>query len=64
MSSHFAQPIFRRAAIMVAVLLALYAAFGFLFVPWLAQRQVPRMLEEKLGRNVSVGDFRANPADG
>lgn len=51
----------KRALVVLAVLAALYAAFGFLLVPWLAQQYLPQSLEDRLGRDVSVGEFRANP---
>lgn len=41
--------------------IALYAAAGFLLLPWLAQRYLPTTLAERLGRPVVVGEFSANP---
>lgn len=43
------------------VLLALYAAAGFLLAPWLIQRHVLSMLEERVERQVTVGEVRINP---
>ncbi|MBL0419117.1 DUF748 domain-containing protein [Ramlibacter sp. AW1] len=53
--------ILRWTLAVVAVLLAVHALLGFLFVPWLAQRYVPPAIEQKLGRDVRVGEFTANP---
>ena len=50
-----------RVAIGLALVLLAYAACGFLLVPWLLQRHAPGYLQDRLGRAVSVGEFRANP---
>jgi uncharacterized protein involved in outer membrane biogenesis len=45
----------------VVLLLVLYAALGFLLLPWLAQRELPRLLSEKLNADVAIGSLRLNP---
>jgi hypothetical protein len=45
----------------VVLLLALYAALGFLLLPWLAQRELPRLLGDKLNADVAIGSVRLNP---
>jgi hypothetical protein len=49
------------AGIALLVLLVLYAAAGFLLAPWLFQRYVPPYLQQKLERDVTVGEVRVNP---
>jgi outer membrane protein OmpA-like peptidoglycan-associated protein len=51
----------RRAALVLLVLVLLYAAAGFLLLPFLAQRYIPAALGQALGRKLSVDEFRANP---
>lgn len=51
----------KTAALVLLALAAVHAAVGFLLVPWLAQRHLPPLLEQRLGRDVRVGEFRANP---
>ena len=50
-----------QAAVVLVALILLYAAAGFLLAPWLAERRLGPMLQERLGRVVSVGALRANP---
>ena len=50
-----------RLAIGLAGLLALYALAGFLLVPWLAQRQLPPRVGERLGLELTLGTLRFNP---
>ncbi|HVI95773.1 MAG TPA: hypothetical protein VM753_17295, partial [Anaeromyxobacter sp.] len=45
----------------IAAALAAYAAFGFLLVPYVLQRDAPRRLEEALGRKVVIERIRTNP---
>ena len=52
---------FQRASLVLLVLVALYAACGFLLAPWLAQRYGLAWLGERLGREVSIGEIRINP---
>jgi uncharacterized protein involved in outer membrane biogenesis len=59
------QPMWRRrlriVAIAATVLLALYAALGFLAVPWIAKRQIESLAATELGRHATVGAVRFNP---
>ncbi|HMN83762.1 MAG TPA: DUF748 domain-containing protein, partial [Burkholderiaceae bacterium] len=50
-----------RAAIVLAVLVALYAALGFLLVPWIARGQIEKQLGAQLDRQASVGKVTFNP---
>lgn len=50
-----------KAAVVMAVLVAIHATVGFLLVPWLAQRYLPQAIEQKLGREITVGEFEADP---
>lgn len=50
-----------RAGVALLALLVLYAGAGFLLAPWLFQRHLPQYLEQKLEREVSVGNVRVNP---
>lgn len=47
--------------ITLAVLLALYAGFGFFAVPALVKWQVEKQVPEQLGQRVSLGEVRFNP---
>jgi len=47
--------------ILAAVLVALYALAGFLLVPWIAQRELPRLAEQDLHHRARVGEIRFNP---
>ena len=51
----------KRAAVVLAALVLLYAAAGFLLAPWLVQHRAGPLLQDKLGRAVSVGTVRTNP---
>ncbi|MFZ1909171.1 MAG: DUF748 domain-containing protein, partial [Burkholderiales bacterium] len=44
-----------------AGLLAAYALFGFLLLPWLVQRYVPEYARDTLRRQASIGKVRINP---
>ncbi len=44
-----------------AVLVALYAAAGFLLLPWLAERQIAALLQSRLEVRFSVADIDFNP---
>ncbi len=44
-----------------SVLLALYAAAGFLLLPWLAERQIAALLQSRLEARFSVADIDFNP---
>jgi len=45
----------------LATLLLLYALGGFLLLPWLLQRELPPLLEQRLGLTLSLGALRINP---
>ena len=47
--------------LLVALLVALYALGGFLLLPWYAQRELPRFVEEKLHRKAHVDEIAFNP---
>ena len=51
----------QRVAIVIAVLLAIYAAAGFLLLPWVIERNGATFLERRLERSVTIGDARINP---
>ncbi|MEO5661498.1 MAG: DUF748 domain-containing protein, partial [Polaromonas sp.] len=51
----------KQAALVLAALVLLYAAAGFLLAPWLAEHRLAPWLQERLGRGVSVGAVRTNP---
>ena len=51
----------KQAAVALVALILLYAAAGFLLAPWFAERRLGPLLQERLGRVVSVGAVRANP---
>src|SRR5215831_96348 len=51
----------RIAAIVAAALLLIFAAFGFLAVPWIAKRQIESLAMTELGRRATVGAVRFNP---
>jgi len=44
-----------------ALLLAAYALVGFALVPWLAERELPRLVEEQLQHRARVGEISFNP---
>src|SRR5512135_3168271 len=50
-----------RIAAWAAALLALYALAGFLFAPWLAQRELPRWVEQGLHQRARIGQLSFNP---
>ncbi len=45
----------------LATLVLLYALAGFLLLPWLLQRDLPPLLEQRLGLTLSLGALRINP---
>ena len=45
----------------VAALVLLYTVGGFLLLPWYAQRELPRLLEQQLHRPAKIGAIRFNP---
>jgi hypothetical protein len=48
-------------ALVGAALAAVYALAGFLLVPWLAERELPRFAEEQLHHRARIGEVRLNP---
>ena len=44
-----------------AALVAVYALCGFLLAPWLAGRELPRLVEENLHHRASIGRIAFNP---
>lgn len=50
-----------RIAVAAAALVAAYALAGFLLAPWLAQRELPRLLEQGLHQRARIGDISFNP---
>lgn len=48
-------------SLVAVVLLALYALAGFLLVPWVAQRELPRLVEQQLHQRARIGAISFNP---
>ena len=48
-------------AVLAALLLAVYALAGFLLVPWMAKRELPRLAEQELHHRARVGEISFNP---
>lgn len=65
MSQQTRPPTSRRKWLLVpaiaAALAGAYALAGFLLVPWLAERELPRFAEEQLQHRAKVGEIRFNP---
>jgi hypothetical protein len=51
----------RRPLLWTGGILCLYALLGFLFVPWLAERQLVNTLQQRLGATATVDAIRFNP---
>lgn len=51
----------RSAAISIAMLFVIYAAFGFFGVPWLLRSEATSFVKETYGRNLALGDVTFNP---
>src|ERR1700674_193859 len=51
----------RIALVAAAALLVVYALAGFLLVPWLAKRELPRLVEEQLQCRARIGEIAFNP---
>ncbi len=49
------------AALIAAALVAAYALAGFLLLPWIAQRELPRYVEQNLHQRASIGAVSFNP---
>ena len=51
-----------RALLMaVPTLFMLWTLAGFLFVPWIAKRELPRIIHEQTQHTARIGDIRFNP---
>ncbi|HEV2040467.1 MAG TPA: DUF748 domain-containing protein, partial [Casimicrobiaceae bacterium] len=50
-----------RALWIAAALLLVYTSMGYLLVPYLIERSVPRYAEENLGAHAAIGKVRFNP---
>ncbi|RPJ46834.1 MAG: DUF748 domain-containing protein [Betaproteobacteria bacterium] len=50
-----------RLTVISLLLVLLYALLGFLAAPWLVRQQLPKLVEQHLGTQASVGDVRINP---
>jgi uncharacterized protein involved in outer membrane biogenesis len=50
-----------RLAVIGLLALLLYTLLGFLAAPWLVRQQLPKLVEQHLGAQASVGDVRINP---
>ncbi|WP_148861118.1 DUF748 domain-containing protein [Marinobacter fonticola] len=55
------KPVYKMVTFWLALLLALYALAGFLFLPWWLERQVPEQLQSQMGWQGSVSDIDVNP---
>lgn len=51
----------RRAVQMAAAAVVVYALLGFLLLPWLVERAIPRFAHDTLQREASIGAVRFNP---
>jgi len=51
----------RLVPVIAAVLAAVYALGGFLLLPWLAERELPRFVEEQLHHRARIGEIKFNP---
>ena len=51
----------RRILLCCAAILIVYTAFGFLFLPWLAERQLVTLMDERLDIQTRVEAIRFNP---
>jgi len=49
------------AALLAAALIAAYALAGFLLLPWLVQRELPRYVEQNLHQRARIGQVSFNP---
>ena len=50
-----------RLVIIGLLVLLLYALAGFVAAPWLVRQQLPKLAEQHLGAQATVGDVRINP---
>src|ERR1039458_327454 len=47
--------------VIAAVLAVGYAVAGFLLVPWVAERELPRLVEQQLHQRARIGEISFNP---
>jgi len=47
--------------VVAAAFIVLYALAGFVLAPWLAERELPRFVEEQLQHRARIGEIRFNP---
>jgi uncharacterized protein involved in outer membrane biogenesis len=50
-----------RLAVIGLLAVLLYTLLGFFAAPWLVRQQLPKLVEQHLGAQASVGDVRINP---
>ena len=50
-----------KLAIIGLLMLLFYALAGFVAAPWLVRQQLPKLVEQHLGAQATVGDVRINP---
>ena len=55
---------YRSLLIWVVSILLLYTLIGFLLVPWLAERQLVKTMQQRLGVEASVENIYFNPYTG
>lgn len=48
-------------ALTLVVLVMVYTLVGFTLVPWALERYAPRMVAERTGHTLAIGDVQANP---
>ncbi len=51
----------QKLALGAALAVAVYAAFGFLLLPWIVRTQATEILREEFHRDASIGEVRINP---
>lgn len=51
----------RLAAALAAACAAVYALAGFVLLPWMAQRELPRYVEQNLHQRARIGEVSFNP---
>jgi hypothetical protein len=50
-----------KPAVIGVVALLIYALAGFVGAPWLVRQQLPKLVEQHLGAQATIGDVRINP---
>src|SRR5712691_11889167 len=59
--SNTRQRILRSSCVVAAVLALAYTLIGFLLTPWIAKRELPRLVEEKLHYRARIGEIAFDP---